>query len=104
MIQSAMAPVLLWATLAALHYKLINPVEARILALMAQGYTNEEIAVLANLTAGTVRRHVADLCHRVFETTEVPQVRDKLKAWIDPHLVCCIPLVQEMIENDRKIA
>jgi DNA-binding CsgD family transcriptional regulator len=99
-----MEPGTLWAVLANLHYKVITPLEARILSLLAQGYSNDEIAVLVNQTAGTIRRHVADLCHRVFETTEVPQSREKLKAWIDPHRVCCIPLVQEMIENDRKIA
>jgi hypothetical protein len=104
MVQSVMEPGTLWAVLENLHYKLITPPEARILSLLAQGYTNEEIGVLTGLSTGTVRRHVADLCHRIFEATEIPQGRDKLRSWIEPHLDCCIPLVREMIENAREIA
>lgn len=104
MVQSVMEPGNLWAVLENLHYKLITPLEARILSLLAQGYTNEEIGALGGLSAGTVRRHVGDLCHRIFEATEIPQGRDKLRSWIDLHQDCCVPLVREMIENDRKIA
>jgi hypothetical protein len=103
-IQSAMAPQTMWTALVDLHYKLINPVEARILALIEQGYDNNEIAALTHTTSGTVRRHVADLCHRIFDASDIPAEREKLRTWIDPHLVCCIPLVREMIENDRKSA
>ena len=94
----------MWRALCDRHYRLISPVEARVLSLISQGYTNDETACLMNVTPATVRRHVADLCHRVLETTEIPQERGKLKAWIGPHLVCCIPLVREMIENDRQSA
>jgi hypothetical protein len=57
-----------------------------------------------DVTPATVRRHVADMCHRVFDLTEIPQEREKLKVWAGEHLDCCVPLVKEMIENDRKIA
>ena|GEM_PF-2601747 len=103
MIQSAMAPKALWKVLIDLHYKLITPVEARILAYIEEGYDNNEIAALMDSTPGTVRRHVADLCHRIFETTEISQEREKLRSWIVPHAVCCVPLVKQMIENDRGI-
>jgi DNA-binding NarL/FixJ family response regulator len=99
-----MAPRALKKAIKDAHEKQFNPTEARVLAFLAQGYTNEEIACLMEVTASTVRRHIADMCHRVFERTEVAQERDKLKAWIRPHRKCCIPLVREMIENDRKIA
>lgn len=92
----------MWTALRERHYRLINPVEARVLALVAQGYNAQEAAGLMDVTPATVRRHVAEVCHRVFETTEIPPERDKLRAWIAPHLTCCIPLVHEMIENDRR--
>jgi len=92
----------MWTALRERHHRLINPVEARVLALVAQGYNAQEAARLMDVTPATVRRHVAEVCHRVFETTEIPQERDKLRVWIAPHLTCCIPLVHEMIENDRR--
>jgi hypothetical protein len=96
-----MPPNALWKVLVDLHYKLITPIEARILAYIEEGYDNKEIAALTHTTPPTVRRHVADLCHRIFETTEIPQGREKLRSWIAPHEGCCAPLVREMIENDR---
>lgn len=95
-------PARMWTALRERHYRLINPVEARVLALVAQGYNAQEAARLMDVTPATVRRHVAEVCHRLFETTEIPQERDKLRVWIAPHLTCCIPLVHEMIENDRR--
>ena len=104
MFQSALSPNVLWTVLVDLHYKIITPVEARILSLVAEGYTNEEISSLIDMTSATVRRHVAGLCHRIFDATDVPAERDKLRTWIEHHAGCCSPLVREMIENDRKIA
>jgi len=98
-----MAPKALWKVLIDLHYKRITPVEARVLAYIEGGYDNNEIAALMDSTPGTVRRHAADLCHRIFETTEIPQEREKLRSWIAPHQGCCVPLVKEMVENDRGI-
>lgn len=102
MIQSAMAPGAMWKVMVDLHNKFISPTEARVLALVAQGYTNEEVASLLDTTPGTVRRHVAGLCHRIFDATDIPAEREKLRTWIEHHAGCCSPLVQEMIENDRK--
>lgn len=104
MFQSAMAPRTMWKVLVDLHYKLIHPVEARILSLLAEGYSNEEAACLMGVTPATVRRHMADLCHRIFDATDIPAEREKLRTWIQQHAGCCAPLVQEMIENDRKSA
>jgi hypothetical protein len=51
-----------------------------------------------------VRRHVADVCHKVFDPTEIPQHREKLRSWTPEHFTCCTLGVQKMIENDRTLA
>jgi len=52
----------------------------------------------------TVRRHINDFCKAAFAGTDIPLERDKLRLWGGAHQDCCLPLVKEMIENDRKIA
>lgn len=102
--QSAIHPERLWLQITVRHFRNVTPSEARILAFVLQGYGSEEAASLIGVTAATVRRHVAELCHEVFDLTDIPQDRDKLREWAREHLACCIPLVKEMIENDRRLA
>lgn len=103
-IQSVIGPDQLWREIRHRHFKSLSPTEARVLAYVLQGYGSEHTATLMEVTAATVRRHVADLCHGVFDLTEIPQDRNMLRTWAGEHLDCCMPLVREMIENDRKFA
>lgn len=104
MIQSVVGPSELWQAIQGRHYKSLTPTEARVLAYILQGYGSEQTAMLMDVTAPTVRRHVAELCHKVFDLTEIPQDRNMLRTWGWEHQGCCAPLVKEMIENDREIA
>ncbi len=85
------------------HMRHLTEAEARLLSLLHLGYRNEEIAQLLEVTPATVRRHVADLCHRVLDLTDVPPERDKLRTWTTEHLSCCTLCVKEMIENDQEL-
>ncbi|NJD63694.1 MAG: hypothetical protein FIB00_00375 [Chloroflexi bacterium] len=98
---SVIEPADLWREIVDRHCRAISPPEARILALLVQGYRSEEAALLMGVSGATIRRHVAELSHRVFEFTEVPHEHEKLRVWAREHLTCCVPLVYEMIENDR---
>ncbi|MFN8617257.1 MAG: hypothetical protein U0837_09170 [Dehalococcoidia bacterium] len=97
-------PRALWREISAQHYRAATVVESRVLSLILQGYRNEEIARLMQREQSTVRRHISDLYDRAFAGTDIPRDRDKLKLWGGAHQDCCLPLVKEMIENDRKIA
>lgn len=85
------------------HVPFLTGTEGRILAFMEEGYTNEEVAELMEVAAATVRRHVADLCHKVFDLTDIPPQREKLRSWIPLHYACCTLGVQKLIENDQKL-
>lgn len=83
------------------HYRFVNEEEARILALVELGYKNEEIATMLEVDTSTVRRHVHDIAHKVFDSTDVPPDRDKLRTWIPRHFECCTKGVQEMLESGQ---
>lgn len=53
------------------------------------------------MTDATVRRHLADLEHKVFDLTDIPPSRGKLATWVRRHFACCTRNAREMIENDR---
>jgi hypothetical protein len=97
-------PATLWKAIQQRHCRTLSGAECRVLALVLQGYSNDECARLLGVAAPTVRRHVADMCQKVFDVTEIPPEREKLRIWGPEHLDCCHPLVKEMIENDRKLA
>lgn len=99
MLQPILGPWALRSQLSQRHCYGISQSELRILWLLDQGYRNDEIASLTGVAAATVRRHVANLCQRVFDPTDIPPERDKLRTWVREHLGCCTLGVQEMIEN-----
>lgn len=86
------------------HLDFITKTEAEILALIDAGYKNEEIADAMRIDASTVRRHVHDLAHKVFDGTDAPADRDKLRTWIPRHFKCCTRSVQKMLNNGRMLA
>lgn len=96
-------PKTLWECVCALHYREATKMEARVLSLIVEGYRNDEIAAKLNRSPTTMRRHISELCEKVFAGTDIPLERDKLRLWGGVHQDCCVPLVKEMIENDRKI-
>ena len=97
-------PKRLWREIRARHYRGATVAESRVLSLILQGYRNVEIARLMEREQATVRRHISDFCEAAFAGTDIPLERDKLRHWGGAHQDCCLPLVKEMIENDRKIA
>lgn len=102
MLESHLEPRLLLRLLEERHLRFLNETDATYLAHLDLGYTNAEIAAALSVTEATVRRHVASLAHRVFDLTELPPTRDRLKAWTPRHFDCCTLAVAEMIENARK--
>lgn len=84
------------------HLRYLTELDMRYLAHIEIGYTNAELADLFCVTEATVRRHVGDLVHKVFDATELPGDRAKLQAWTRRHFACCTQAAAEMIENARK--
>jgi DNA-binding CsgD family transcriptional regulator len=63
------------------HCHFLTPLEGEVLSLMYQGLDNSEIATRIACSHATVRRHVGDIAHKVFDTTRVPPKRERLVAW-----------------------
>ncbi|HMO53986.1 MAG TPA: enoyl-CoA hydratase-related protein [Tepidiformaceae bacterium] len=51
---------------------------------------------------GATHWETPSLTHRVFDLTELPPTRDRLKAWTPRHFGGCTALVAETIDNARK--
>ena len=102
-LQGIIEPKELLRQLGERHVPFLTGTGGRILAFIEEGYSNEEVAELMEVAPATVRRHVADLCHRVFDLTDIPPQREKLRSWIPVHHTCCTLGVQELIENDQKL-
>jgi hypothetical protein len=99
-----LSPETLWKQVVGRHWREATKTESRVLSLLLQGYRNDETAGIMGREPATVRRHISDLCDRAFAGTEIPRDREKLRLWGEAHQGCCVPLVKEMIENDRKTA
>ncbi len=97
MIQQLIPPSELETSIRFRHVHFISEIEMRCLAAMDLGYTNGEIAVGLAVAPSTVRRHVAELVHKVFDLTEIHGDRDKLRTWARRHFECCTRAAQEMI-------
>ena len=102
MLEGHLEPRMLLHVLEERHVRFLSETDATYLAHLDIGYTNAEIAAALTVTEATVRRHVSGLAHRVFELTELPPTRDRLKAWTPRHFGCCTLAVAEMIANARK--
>ena len=102
MLEAHLEPRTLLRLLEERHVRFLTETDATYLAHLDLGYTNAEIAAALTVTEATVRRHVSSLAHRVFDLTELPPTRDRLKAWTPRHFSCCTVVVEEMIENARK--
>jgi hypothetical protein len=92
----------LFAQIREAHCHFLTALESEVLSLMNQGLDNGEIAAWMGCSDATVRRHVGDIAHKVFDTTGVPPKRERLVAWIPEHFGCCTRGVQELIKNARK--
>lgn len=65
------------------------------------GYTLEETAASVGRTASTVRRHVAEAEHRVFDGRGVTAHHGLLAKWVREHYPCCMQPCGELIESDQ---
>jgi predicted transcriptional regulator len=101
MIQQPIPPSELESQIRSRHVYFISEIEMRCLAAMELGYTNGEIAGGLGVAPSTVRRHVAELVHKVFDPTEIHGDRDKLRTWAARQFECCTRGAQEMIAGAR---
>ncbi len=104
MLQSAIEPRALFKKIRERHCYGISRSELKVLFLLDAGYRNNEMAFLISCSDATIRRHLADLCQRVFDPTDIPPDRDKLRTWVRLHISCCALGVREMIESEQMIA
>lgn len=102
MFESGIDPKALLSILRERHVHYISRIEATILAHLSLGYRTEEIAQRLGCTGATVRRHVADLTHRVFDPTEIEGDRNKLRTWVPLHSACCAMAVAQLIEDEQQ--
>ncbi len=102
MLEGHLEPRTLLRVLEERHVRFLSETDATYLAHLDMGYTNAEIAVALTVTEATVRRHVSSLARRIFDMTELPATRDRVRAWSPRHYGCCTVAVVEMIENARK--
>ena len=77
----------------------LNEFEMRILAACEFGYTAEEMVVGFGKSEATVRRHLADVSHRVFDFLGIDENRPRLNHWTRRHFVCSTKEAQKMIES-----
>ena len=94
----------LFAILDLRHVHFLSELEMRCLAALEVGYTTNETAESLGVTDATVRRHLADIEHKVFDLTDVAPSRGKLATWVRRPFACCAQNAREMIENDRIFA
>ncbi len=83
------------------HVHFLSELEMRCLAALEVGYTTAEIADGLKISEPTVRRHFAELEHKVFDLTNIQPSRGKLATWVRRQFNCCTRDAREMIENDR---
>lgn len=71
------------------------------IAAIELGYTLNETASLIDRTPATVRRHLADAEHRIFDTHDVIPHHGLLTKWAHEHYECCMTPCGELIANDQ---
>ena len=94
-------PKELFAALDSRHVHFLSELEMRCLAALEVGYTTAEIAEGLEISEPTVRRHLADLEHKVFDLTGIPPSRGKLATWVRRKFDCCTQNAHEMIKNNQ---
>jgi predicted transcriptional regulator len=93
-------PSELFVILDSTHVRFLSELEMRCLAALEVGYTTAETAEGLGLAEPTVRRHLAELEHKVFDLTNIPPSRGKLATWVRRHFACCAQNAHGMIEKD----
>lgn len=75
--------------------------QKQVIAALELGYTLEETAVLMDRSLPTVRRHVAEAEHRIFDVHDVIPHHGLLAKWCREHYDCCMHPYNELIANDQ---
>jgi hypothetical protein len=81
------------------HLKYLAEFEVRLLAAAEFGSSVAQMAVGLGKSEATVRRHLADLKHRVFDFLELEESTTLLNHWTRRHFPCCTGEAQKMIES-----
>lgn len=81
------------------HLPYLSEFETHLLAAAEFGYSVEQMVVAFGRSEATVRRHLADLKHQVFDFLELPDSTTLLNHWTRRHFPCCTAQAMEMIEN-----
>ncbi len=75
--------------------------QLQVLSACEFGYTVDEIALGLGISSATIRRHLAELEHRVFGLTSLTPTHTLLSKWAREHSECCTKSCQQLFENNQ---
>jgi hypothetical protein len=81
------------------HLSYLGEFETRLLAALEFGYSVEAMVTGFHKSEATMRRHIADLKHRVFDYIDLTESTTLLNHWTRRHFPCCTQHAHEMIQN-----
>lgn len=81
------------------HLRFLDEFDTRILAAVEFGYSVEQMVVGLGRSEATIRKHLADLKHGVFDFLGLPESTPLLNHWTRRHFECCTRNAREMIDN-----
>lgn len=92
------------ARLRARHAPALTWREKQVIAATELGYTTAETAELIDREEPTVRHHLGEAQHKIFDLAEVTPSRALLSRWCREHYSCCMGPCLELIETDQLFA
>lgn len=81
------------------HLSFLGELDMRLLAASEFGYTVEAMVAAFGRSEATIRRHLAELKHSVFDFLDLQESTPLLNHWTRRHFACCTREAQKMIEN-----
>ena len=81
------------------HLRYLDEFETRLLAASEFGYPVEVMVAGFGRSEATIRRHLAQLKHRVFDFLDLEETTPLMNHWTRRHFGCCTRIAQEMIES-----
>ena len=98
-VQGLVAEAELVRSLDSRHLRYLSEFEMRPLAALEFGYSVEAMVTRFGKSEATIRKHLAELKHSVFDFLGLPESTPLLNHWTRRHFVCCTREAQKMIEN-----